>query len=59
MRETDHKVSHPRVDRYLYAMLPVRSAVLAEIEQQADEERLEAFARSLRDGMARTREVVA
>jgi len=37
LRETDHKVSHPRVDRYLYAMLPVRSAVLAEIEQQADE----------------------
>jgi tryptophan synthase alpha chain len=37
----------------------VGSALVRLIEQQADEERLEAFARSLRDGMARTREVVA
>lgn len=37
MREIDHKITHPRVDNYLYAMLPARSGVLAEIERQADE----------------------
>ena len=37
MREADHKITHPRVDNYLYAMLPARSAVLGEIEKQADE----------------------
>lgn len=37
LREIDHKITNPRVDNYLYAMLPVRSAVLAEIERQADE----------------------
>ncbi|HWS98164.1 MAG TPA: O-methyltransferase [Candidatus Methylomirabilis sp.] len=37
MREIDHRITNPRVDNYLYAMLPERDAVLAEIEQQADE----------------------
>jgi len=37
LREIDHKITHPRVDNYLYAMLPERTAVLAEIEKQADE----------------------
>ncbi len=37
MREIDHKITNPRVENYLYAMLPDRSAVLAEIERQADE----------------------
>ena len=37
MRERDHKITDPRVDNYLYAMLPERGAVLAEIERQADE----------------------
>jgi predicted O-methyltransferase YrrM len=37
LREVDHKITHPRVDNYLYAMLPARPPVLAEIEKQADE----------------------
>ena len=37
MREIDHRITDPKVDNYLYAMLPERGAVLAEIEQQADE----------------------
>ena len=37
MREIDHRITNPRVDNYLYAILPERGAVLAEIEQQADE----------------------
>jgi len=37
VREIDHRITNPRVDNYLYAMLPERDAVLAEIEQQADE----------------------
>ncbi|HVP53360.1 MAG TPA: O-methyltransferase [Candidatus Eisenbacteria bacterium] len=37
MREIDHKITDPKVDNYLYAMLPKRTAVLAEIERQADE----------------------
>ena len=37
MREVDHKITHPRVDNYLYAMLPPRNPVLAEIEKQADD----------------------
>ena len=37
MREIDNKITHPRVDNYLYAMLPARPPVLAEIEKQADE----------------------
>lgn len=36
MREIDHKITSPRVDNYLYAMLPERSAVLAEIERKAE-----------------------
>jgi len=36
LRESDHKITHPRVDNYLYAMLPERSAVLVEIERQAE-----------------------
>ena len=35
MREIDHRITHPRVDNYLYAMLPARPPVLAEIEKQA------------------------
>ena len=38
MREIDHKITHRAVENYLYAMLPERPAVLAEIEQRADEE---------------------
>ena len=37
LREIDHKITHPRVDNYLYAMLPPRGAVLTEIEQKAEE----------------------
>ena len=37
MREIDHRITNPRVDNYLYAMLPERGEVLAEIEQKADE----------------------
>ena len=37
MREIDHRFTDPRVGNYLYAMLPARTAVLAEIERQADE----------------------
>lgn len=37
MRDIDHQITNPRVDNYLYAMLPERSAVLAEIERQAKE----------------------
>jgi caffeoyl-CoA O-methyltransferase len=37
LREIDHKITHPWVDNYLYAMLPASSPVLAEIERQADE----------------------
>jgi len=37
VREIDHRITNPRVDNYLYAILPERGAVLAEIEQQADE----------------------
>lgn len=37
MREQDHKITHPRVDNYMYAMLPARNTVLTEIEKQADE----------------------
>ena len=37
MREVDHNITHPRVDNYLYAMLPPRHPVLSEIEKQADE----------------------
>ena len=37
LREIDHKITHPRVDNYLYAMLPARPPVLADIEKQADE----------------------
>ena len=37
MREIDHRITHPPVDNYLYAVLPARSEVLAEIEKQADE----------------------
>jgi len=37
LRKIDHKITNPRVDNYLYAMLPERSAVLADIERQADE----------------------
>ena len=37
MREIDHNITDRRVDNYLYAMLPERPAVLAEIEQQANE----------------------
>jgi predicted O-methyltransferase YrrM len=37
LREIDHKITHPRVDNYLYAMLPARPPVLAEIEKHADE----------------------
>jgi predicted O-methyltransferase YrrM len=37
LREIDHKITNPRVDNYLYAMLPERSAVLADIERQANE----------------------
>ena len=35
MREIDHKITHPRVDNYLYAVLPARTPVLQEIEEQA------------------------
>jgi predicted O-methyltransferase YrrM len=37
LREKDHKITDPRVDNYMYAMLPARNTVLAEIEKQADE----------------------
>jgi len=37
LREIDHNITDRRVDNYLYAMLPERPAVLAEIEQQANE----------------------
>jgi len=37
LREADHKITNPRVDNYLYGMLPARPAVLAEIEQKAEE----------------------
>ena len=36
MREIDHRITNPRVDNYLYALLPARLDVLADIEQQAD-----------------------
>jgi predicted O-methyltransferase YrrM len=37
LREADHKITHPRVDNYLYAMLPSRSDVFTGIEKQAKE----------------------
>ena len=37
MREKDHQITDPRVDNYMYARLPTRNTVLAEIEKQADE----------------------
>lgn len=37
MRKSDHQITHPRVDNYLYSMLPERNATLAEIERQAEE----------------------
>ncbi len=37
MREIDHRITNPKVDNYLYAMLPERGAVLQEIEQHATE----------------------
>jgi predicted O-methyltransferase YrrM len=37
LRESDHRITHPRVDNYLYAMLPERDTVLEEMERQADE----------------------
>jgi caffeoyl-CoA O-methyltransferase len=37
LRDSDHKITNPSVDNYLYGMLPKRSAVLAEIEKQAEE----------------------
>jgi len=37
LRASDHKITHPRVDNYLYGILPARNSVLAEIEKQADE----------------------
>lgn len=37
MREIDHKITNRAVENYLYAMLPERPSVLAEIERQAEE----------------------
>jgi predicted O-methyltransferase YrrM len=37
LRKSDHQITHPRVDNYLYSMLPERNATLAEIERQAEE----------------------
>jgi predicted O-methyltransferase YrrM len=36
LREIDHRITNRKVENYLYAMLPARSAVLAEIELQAE-----------------------